>query len=156
LIARRRKPPGAACFNERGGESQQVKVRHILRTRSGQIEPVRFQNADRIGPETMTFRPNQQSQYVPHARQCQAGKRISGLAEDTQTSVFRNRACCPSVLPVLPEPRVRDREIRARDQSGRSGVDIQQAWFRWSRFHAGFLFAVFIHLRHEAGSPVPR
>jgi hypothetical protein len=96
--------------------------------RPRKVEPVRFQNADGVGPETMAFRPGQFGQYALNSRHCQARKRISGLAEDAQASVFRDGARRPSVLPVVLEPEMRGRVklvcgIDERNQD----VDVQQS-----------------------------
>lgn len=115
---------------ERGGEPQQIKIRKILRACPGKVKPICFQYADRIGPKTMTFDPGQLRQYVPDPRYRKTRNRVPGLTEDTQTSVFRNRAGSPSVLPIVPEPRMRGSVKFVRGvHEGDQDVDIQQAWF---------------------------
>jgi len=112
---------------ERHREAEKINVSQDLRSRGGKIEAVFFEDADRVGPETMPFHAGQFCQYVSDPRHRQPRIWISRLAQDTETPVFCNGARRPSESLIMLEPEMRERvkfmcRIDERDQD----IDVEQ------------------------------
>jgi len=71
------------------------------------VDPFRVKHGDIVRPESMSRQFPEGCQQLRHGRRRTGTIGISRMPDNTQDSVFRQRAGCPRLMPLCREPGVR-------------------------------------------------
>jgi len=101
---------------------EQVTIRHLRRVeKTTAVYTACIQQGNIVRPEFVTGQGSQRCEQLGNGCRSACGVRISGMANDAQQAIFRERASRPSLLPARSKPFVRAvvlnvRWIDQRDQ----------------------------------------